>query len=171
MRVLRIVEGTSVDGPSLRTSIYVAGCRHACPLCHNPQSWDFDGGVARSLDSIMRIIAYNEAPVTLTGGDPLYQPVAVRKLVHRIKNELGYNVWCFTGFTWEEIVADPELADTIREVDVVVEGRFVNDLRDTSLLFRGSSNQRIVDVKKSIESHQLIEWKRDGWDSLNDLNI
>lgn len=171
LRVLRVVEGTSVDGPSLRTSIYVAGCRHACPLCHNPQSWNMNGGEPRSLDSLMQVIAYNESPVTLTGGDPLYQPVAVKQLVHRIKTELGYNVWCFTGFTWEEIVADPELTDTIREVDVVVEGRFVNALRDTSLLFRGSSNQRLVDVKSSIASRQLIEWKHEGWKSPDDFKI
>lgn len=171
LRVLRVVEGTSVDGPSLRTSIYVAGCRHACPLCHNPQSWDMNGGERRSLDNLMQVIAYNESPVTLTGGDPLYQPVAVKELVHRIKTELGYNVWCFTGFTWDEIVADPVLLDTIREVDVVVEGRFVNALRDTSLLFRGSSNQRIVDVRSSIDARRLIEWKRDGWESLDDFKI
>ena len=171
LRVLRVVEGTSVDGPSLRTSIYVAGCRHACPLCHNPQSWDMNGGERRSLDNLMQVIAYNESPVPLTGGDPLYQPAAVKELVHRIKTELGYNVWCFTGFTWDEIVADPALLDTIREVDVVVEGRFVNALRDTSLLFRGSSNQRIVDVRSSIDARRLIEWKRDGWESLDDFKI
>ena len=108
-RVLHIVEGTSVDGPGLRTSIYLAGCNHRCPGCHNPASWDPRGGEDRTLDELMQVIAYNEAPVTLSGGDPLLQPDGTRALIHRIKRELGYNVWCFTGYTWEEIVADPGL--------------------------------------------------------------
>ena len=99
LRILHIVEGTSVDGPGLRTSIYMAGCNHRCPGCHNPDSWDFGGGEERTLDELMRVIAYNEAPVTLSGGDPLLQPQGTRALIHRIKQELGYNVWCFTGYT------------------------------------------------------------------------
>ena len=91
LRVLHIVEGTSVDGPGLRTSIYLAGCNHHCPGCHNPQSWDFKGGEERTLDELMEVIAYNEAPVTLSGGDPLQQPAGTRALIHRIKQELGYN--------------------------------------------------------------------------------
>ena len=93
LRVLHIVEGTSVDGPGLRTSIYLAGCNHCCPGCHNPDSWDFKGGEERTLDELMQVIAYNEAPVTLSGGDPLLQPEGTRALIHRIKQELGYNVW------------------------------------------------------------------------------
>ncbi len=161
LRVLQVVEGTSVDGPQLRTSIYVAGCKHACPECHNPQSWDFNGGEYRSLDDLMTIIAYNESPVTLSGGDPLYQPAAVQALVHRIKTELGYNVWLYTGFTWEEITADPVLLDTIKEVDVVVDGPFVVALRDISLLFKGSSNQRLIDVSRSLAAGTVVEWHRE----------
>ena len=159
LRVLHIVEGTSVDGPGLRTSIYLAGCNHRCPGCHNPDSWNPQGGEERSLDELMQVIAYNEAPVTLSGGDPLQQPEDTRALIHRIKRELGYNVWCFTGYTWEEIVANPELLDVVRELDVLVDGPFVQDERDISLRFRGSRNQRLIDVQRTLSTGTLTLWQ------------
>lgn len=138
-----------MDGPGLRTSIYLAGCRHGCAGCHNPQSWDFTAGTEMSLSQIMDVVEYNEMPVTLTGGDPLYHPCEVAELVEKIK-ELGLNVWLYTGFTWEEILGEQDLLDVVRKVDTVVEGRFVESLRDTSLLFRGSSNQRIINVHEAL---------------------
>lgn len=158
LRVLHIVEGTSVDGPGLRTSIYLAGCNHHCPGCHNPQSWDFKGGEERTLDELMEVIVYNEAPVTLSGGDPLQQPEGTRALIHRIKQELGYNVWCYTGYTWEEIVADRALLDVVRELDVLVEGPFIEAERDTTLHFRGSRNQRLIDVQRTLATGTITLW-------------
>lgn len=107
----------------------------------------------------MRVIAYNEAPVTLSGGDPLLQPDGTRALIHRVKQELGYNVWCYTGYTWEEIVADPALLDVVRELDVLVDGPFVLDQRDISLRFRGSRNQRLIDVQRTLASGQISLWQ------------
>ena len=159
LRVLHIVEGTSVDGPGLRTSIYLAGCSHHCPGCHNPASWNFQGGEERTIEELMQVIAYNEAPVTLSGGDPLQQPRGTRELIQRVKRELGYNVWCFTGYTWEEIVDDPVLLDTVRELDVLVDGPFVAAERDISLRFRGSRNQRLIDVQRTLDSGMLTLWK------------
>ncbi len=159
LRVLHIVEGTSVDGPGLRTSIYLAGCNHHCPSCHNPASWNPQGGEERTLDELMQVIAYNEAPVTLSGGDPLQQPEGTRTLIHRIKQELGYNVWCFTGYTWEEIQATPILLDVIRELDVLVDGPFIEAERDISLRFRGSRNQRLIDVQASLSTGCLTLWQ------------
>lgn len=159
LRILHIVEGTSVDGPGLRTSIYLAGCNHRCPGCHNPDSWDPRGGEDRTLDELMQVIAYNEAPVTLSGGDPLQQPDAVRALVHRIKQELGYNVWCYTGYTWENIVNDPMLLDAVRELDVLVDGPFILQQRDIKLRFRGSRNQRLIDVQTTLATGHLTLWQ------------
>ena len=159
LRILHIVEGTSVDGPGLRTSIYLAGCNHRCPGCHNPDSWDPRGGEDRTLDELMQVIAYNEAPVTLSGGDPLQQSDAVRALVHRIKQELGYNVWCYTGYTWENIVNDPMLLDAVRELDVLVDGPFIQQLRDIKLRFRGSRNQRLIDVQATLAAGHLTLWQ------------
>ena len=157
MRVLRIVEGTSVDGPGLRTSVYLAGCAHHCPGCHNPQSWDPAGGDDMSVEELMRVIAWNEAPLTLSGGDPLAQPEQVLELVRRVKTELNINIWLYTGYTWEQIVADRRLADVVRWVDVVVEGPFILARRDITLHFRGSSNQRIIDVPASLASSSAVE--------------
>ena len=152
LRVLHIVEGTSVDGPGLRTSIYLAGCNHHCPGCHNPDSWNPQGGEERTLDELMAVIAYNEAPVTLSGGDPLQQPDGTRALIRRIKQELGYNVWCYTGYSWEEIAANPKLLEVVQELDVLVDGPFVQTERDISLRFRGSRNQRLIDVQRTLAS-------------------
>ncbi len=148
MRVLRIVEGTSVDGPGLRTSVYLAGCSHHCPGCHNPQSWNTLGGTEMSARDIMRVIDDNEASVTLSGGDPLQHP-GILELAQLISHS-GYNLWCYTGYTWDEIIAAPALLQVASLCDVVVDGRFVQALRDTSLHFRGSSNQRIIDVRRSL---------------------
>ena len=155
MRVLSIVEGTSVDGPGLRTSIYLTGCDHHCPGCHNPQSWDPQGGEEMSLDALMDVIAYNELPVTLSGGDPLFHPEQVAQLTARIKDKLGYNIWLYTGFTWEQIVATPRLLAALEHIDVVVDGPFILAQRDTSLHFRGSANQRIIDVQQSLATGKV----------------
>lgn len=147
-----------MDGPGLRTSIYLAGCTHHCPGCHNPDSWDPQGGEERTLDELMQVIAYNEAPVTLSGGDPLQQPQNVGRLVHRIKQELGFNVWCYTGYTWQQIIASPTLREAVSEMDVVVDGPFVQAQRELGLRFRGSTNQRMIDVQRSLESGSVVLW-------------
>lgn len=152
IRVLRVVEGTSVDGPGLRTSIYFAGCRHHCPGCHNPQSWAMDGGDEMSLAALIAIVERNEAPVTLSGGDPLAHPAAMLTLTRAIKQRLGYNIWCYTGYTWERIMATDELRRVMDYVDVVVDGPFILAERDEGLLFRGSRNQRLIDVAASLHA-------------------
>lgn len=142
-RILSIVRGTTVDGPGLRTSIYFAGCNHHCEGCHNPQSWDFDGGSLMTLSQILNIVEEEDFDVTLSGGDPLYRPEFVSALVKGIA-ALGHKVWIYTGFTWEEIENDDTLRNAVNDAEAVVEGRFVESLRDTSLYFRGSANQRII---------------------------
>lgn len=148
LRVLDILDGTTVDGPGFRTSIYVAGCAHHCPECHNPQSWDFDGGNDMELDDIMRVVDNADLPVTISGGDPIYQYEAVGELVRRLK-AAGRNVWLYTGFTVDELFRRPELGELLKMVDVVVDGPFIAAERDLSLLFRGSRNQRAVDMRRS----------------------
>lgn len=142
-RILKIIRGTTVDGPGFRTSVYFAGCSHRCQGCHNPQSWDFDGGEEMGIDDIMKVVREEDFDVTLSGGDPLYQPEFVKELVGRIKAE-GHTVWIYTGFTWEEIENEDTLRNAVNDAEAVVEGRFVESLRDTSLYFRGSANQRII---------------------------
>ncbi|MBO8467399.1 MAG: anaerobic ribonucleoside-triphosphate reductase activating protein [Bacteroidetes bacterium] len=145
IRVLDIIEETMADGPGLRTSIYCAGCLHHCPGCHNPQSWDMHGGKEMSVDKLLDLIKDDEfSNVTFTGGDPFYQVEAFTELARRIKEETDKTIWCYTGFTYEEIEADSKLSMMLPYIDVLVDGPFILELRDTELLFRGSSNQRII---------------------------
>lgn len=146
LQVLDIVEGTIVDGPGLRTSIYFAGCSHQCEGCHNPGSWDADGGKPMSVEQLMEVIDDNEMDVTFSGGDPLMQIDALLPLARRVK-ERGYNLWVYTGYTIEEIRASDSLSRILDYADTIVEGRFVKALRDTSLRFSGSSNQRIITLR------------------------
>lgn len=147
MRVLDIIEGTIVDGPGLRTSIYFAGCSHRCAGCHNPHSWDAEGGREMSVEEILAIIEKNGFNVTFSGGDPLYQiDMGLIDLAERIK-ALGLDIWCYTGYTLEEIEASEGLSKIIDVVDVIVDGPYIESLRDITLRFRGSSNQRIIPVK------------------------
>lgn len=157
--VLRIIEDTMVDGPGFRTSIYCAGCRHACPGCHNPQSWDFDGGTAMTTEDIMRVIEADPyANVTFTGGDPMYQPEGFAELAHAIRERTRKTIWCYTGFTFEVLLDNPRQRALLELIDVLVDGPFVKNLRDESLRFRGSRNQRLVDVRRSLQQGSVVEW-------------
>lgn len=148
IRILDILEETMMDGPGLRTSIYCAGCAHHCPGCHNPQSWDFAGGREVTVDELLGVIKSDEfANVTFSGGDPLYQVEAFTELARRIKEETDKTIWCYTGYTYEEVLADKRLSQILPYLDALVDGPFVEALRDTSLPFRGSSNQRIIQLK------------------------
>ncbi|MBD5322691.1 MAG: anaerobic ribonucleoside-triphosphate reductase activating protein [Bacteroides sp.] len=157
MRVLDIIPGTSVDGPGLRTAIYFAGCTHQCPGCHNPQSWDADGGREMSVQEIVDVVEENGFDVTFTGGDPLFQAEALLPLARELKQR-GYGLWCYTGYLYESVAGREDIAPLLDEIDVLVDGPFVNDLRDVHLRFRGSSNQRLVDLRKSTPAC-VVEWQ------------
>lgn len=160
LRVVRILEGTSVDGPGLRTSIYFAGCAHRCPGCHNEHTWDFAAGRDMTVGEIMATVAYNGFPVTFSGGDPLYQAGRLVPLARAIRS-LGLGIWCYTGFTYEELAADPQYSELLALIDVLVDGPYVGALRDTSLLFRGSSNQRLIDLNRTREAGHVVLYEAD----------
>ena len=148
-RILDIIFETTADGTGLRTSIYFAGCKHYCKGCHNPQSWDMDGGHEVTIDYLLDLIKDDEfANVTFSGGDPLFQADAVTELARRIKEETDKTIWCYTGFTYEEILADETLSNIIPYIDVLVDGPFVEALKTTDVPFVGSSNQRKIFLQK-----------------------
>lgn len=157
LRIVKIIEGTSVDGPGLRTSIYVAGCRHQCPGCHNPSTWDFTAGEDMTVEEVMKIVRYNGFNVTFSGGDPLYSAESLLPLATAIKEE-GFGLWIYTGFLYEELIANGSDAQKqiIELADVLVDGPFIERLKDTSLIFRGSSNQRIIDIIQSKKTGKTI---------------
>lgn len=161
LRILDIVEDTMVDGPGFRTSVYCAGCRHACPGCHNPQSWAFDQGREMTVGEIMRIIEADPyANVTFSGGDPMYQAAGFAELAREIHRRTNKDIWCYTGFTFESLI-NQDQRELLSEVDVLVDGPFIQALRDEDLLFRGSSNQRIIDVQASLYSGTTVLWQSD----------
>ena len=152
IRVLDIIEDTTVDGPGFRTSIYCAGCSHACKGCHNPQSWDFNGGREMTTDEIMKIIEADPyADVTFSGGDPMYQAEGFIELARAIRERTNKTIWCYTGFTYEALLKMPKQRELLELIDVLVDGPFVESLRDPDLLFRGSSNQRIISLPQPLQ--------------------
>lgn len=149
LRVLRIYPETIADGEGLRYSIYLAGCTRHCPGCHNPFSWNAHHGTPLNeayLSSIIQEVQRNSMldGITLTGGDPFYNPAGLLTLLQRLKHSTNANIWCYTGYTIEEIQRNEQLALALPYIDVLVDGPFVNTLHDPSLRFRGSSNQRII---------------------------
>lgn len=152
LQVLDIVMDTVVDGPGLRASIYLAGCYHKCPGCHNPQSWDMNGGKEMEVDEIVEILKQSgHTKFTITGGDPFYQPVGLLELVVRIRKEIpGSNIWCYTGFLFEDLLDREEMVLILKNIDVLVDGPFIQELRDETLMYRGSSNQRVLEIPKDL---------------------
>lgn len=155
--ILRVVEDTTVDGPGFRTSVYAAGCPNHCPGCHNPESWDINAGTSTPITEILDIILADPfADVTFSGGDPMFQPEGFAELARAIRAASSKSIWCYTGFTFEQIITNPSQKALLSQIDVLVDGPFIQSLRDESLLFRGSSNQRIINVSRTLESGTII---------------
>ena len=149
-----------VDGPGIRTAIYAAGCTHRCPGCHNPQSWDIRAGQSMSIEEILSPILEDPfADITFTGGDPMMQPEGFTELARAIKERSEKTIWCYTGYLFEELTRMPAQAEMLKYIDVLVDGPFVQNLRDEQLRFRGSSNQRLVDVRRSLKEKKTVLWE------------
>ena len=167
MRYHNVTKADMLNGEGLRVVLWVSGCSHKCPGCQNAITWDPDDGVEFDDDTIKEI--YHEldqdwcSGLTLSGGDPLFlgNRKAIRDLVMNVKQLYkDKTIWSYTGYTWEELIAqrevDKNLDDILNCIDVLLEGRFVMKLHDDRLHYVGSSNQRIIDVKKSIEEGKVV---------------
>ena len=155
IQILDIKYGTSVDGTGLRTSIYCAGCEHHCTGCHNPQSWSETAGESVTVEELFRLVVDADMNVTFTGGDPMLHPEWFIKLASMIKEHTNKNIWCYTGYKFEELLAHPLRRQLVELCDVIVDGRYEEDKRDLSLHFRGSGNQRLIDVKESLQKKNV----------------
>ena len=156
IRVLDIKYGTSVDGVGLRTSIYCAGCENHCVGCHNPQSWDENGGEPILVEELFDRVVDADMNVTFTGGDPMFHPEGFIKLAKMIKERTNKTIWCYTGYRFEDLLQHPVRRQLVELCDVIVDGKFMEKERDLSLHFRGSRNQRIIDVPKSLQGDVIL---------------
>ena len=152
LRLLNVYPETISDGVGLRYSIYLSGCSHCCTGCHNPGSWSPLAGAIIDDAIVERIISeINANPlldgVTFSGGDPFFNPEGFYGLLKAIKLGTGKNVWCYTGFLYEELAFVEKYSKALKYIDVLVDGRFIKDLHDPRLYFRGSSNQRVLMLK------------------------
>ena len=153
VRIQDILFETMMDGEGLRTSIYFQGCRHYCKGCHNPQTWDMAGGYEVTIDYLLDLIKDDEfADVTFSGGDPLYQCDAVTELARRIKAETDKTIWCYTGFTYEEILDNAWLSQILPYIDVLVDGPFIEEKKTSEIPFVGSLNQRKIKLQHGAPS-------------------
>ena len=153
MRIAGTVSESIVDGPGLRLTVFTQGCPHRCPGCHNPQTHDFDGGQDIALDTLLKDMCKNPfvKGVTFSGGDPLYP--ANREQIGALAQEIrarfpDKTIWLYTGYRFEQITDLPFLA----AIDVVVDGPCIAAQKDTQLHWRGSANQRVIDVARTLET-------------------
>ena len=166
MKIASITTYDINNGPGVRVTVWVSGCNHKCPGCHNPELQDYlQGYDLKSEEVCEKIITELDKPyisgLTISGGDPLNQSeenldyletfILAIKMIYPNKN-----IWIYTGFAWEELIRY-DYIKYIKHADVLVDGRYMQELRDITLPFRGSSNQRIIDINKSIESESVVE--------------
>ncbi len=162
LRLAGVIRESIVDGPGIRMVIFTQGCPHRCEGCHNPQTHDFDGGYISHPENILKAIDQNPLlkGVTLSGGEPFMQADALADLAIEI-HKRKLDVLTYSGFTFEEITASfekhPERKRLLEQTDYLIDGKFVMELKSLNLQFRGSTNQRIIDVKKSLESGKAVE--------------
>ena len=169
IRIAGTVDDSIVDGPGCRYTIFTQGCPHHCPGCHNPQSHAFDGGRVVDTEEIVAQVRQNPLldGITLSGGEPFCQPEACLALAEAA-HAAGLNVWCYTGYTWEALLAeaDPARLALLRQVDVLVDGPFLQAQKSLELQYCGSRNQRLIDVAQSWTAGEVRCWSRrlDDWD-------
>lgn len=167
MNYHNITTDDMLNGDGLRVVLWVSGCAMKCKNCHNPQTWDFNSGTPFTQESMSEILDGISKPyisgLTLSGGHPLEieNLETVREIVRVVKSKFpNKTIWVYTGFTWEEIKESYIFFwDILANVDVLIDGRYVDELRDITLPFRGSSNQRIIDVQQSIKTDNIVLWQ------------
>lgn len=155
------------EGEGLRAVLFFSGCRHRCPGCFNPKTWNFNYGEVFTPErqrEIIEEIAGNPLldGLTLAGGDPFFSAEEAVAFIHELRAELpGFPIWIYTGYTYEELTASPGSAEwkLLALCQVVIDGRFVEELKDLTLSYRGSSNQRIIDIPASLAGDTVVLWE------------
>ena len=163
MRLANWISDSIVDGPGLRLTVFTQGCPHRCPGCHNPDTWDPAGGREAALAELEELLDRNPLlqGLALSGGEPFLQAADCAALARAAKAR-GLDVWTYTGYTWETLSAagDPDWEALLAATDVLVDGPFLEDRRSYSALFRGSDNQRLIDLNRTREAGRPVLWTR-----------
>jgi anaerobic ribonucleoside-triphosphate reductase activating protein len=165
LNVAAIKKTDVANGPGIRVSLFVSGCRHACPGCFNAEAWDFHfGHPFCAADETEILNALSSAYIrgfSLLGGEP-FEPENVpglAALVKKIRTECpGKDIWCYSGFTFEELLELPYAMPLLAQLDVLVDGKFIESQKDLNLRFRGSRNQRLIDVAKALQNRNAVEY-------------
>ena len=166
MKIAGFYDESISNGLGWRAVLFVSGCPHHCPGCHNKEAQDFNYGEEFNEEEILERIKENSIlnGITISGGEPLCKEniSEVLKFIKDVKKiRPEFNVWCYSGYTLDQLIDrnDEETNECLNEIDVLVDGRFVEAKKDPTLKFRGSSNQRILDLKPSLQTHKFIEYK------------
>ena len=166
MKIAGFYDESISNGLGWRAVLFVSGCPHHCPGCHNKEAQDFNYGEEFNEEEILKRIKENSIlnGITISGGEPLCKEniPGVLKFIKDVKQiRPEFNVWCYSGYTLDQLIDrnDEETNKCLNEIDVLVDGRFVEAKKDPTLKFRGSSNQRILDLKPSLQTHKFIEYK------------
>lgn len=161
LRIAGVVKESIVDGPGIRFVVFCQGCPHHCPGCHNAETHDFDGGYDCSVETILEAVDANPLldGVTFSGGEPACQPEGFLTLAKEVKGR-GLDVIMYSGYTLEELLQmgkeNPVLLELLGQLDILVDGRYTESQRDLTLLFRGSKNQRVIDVPASLKAGKAV---------------
>lgn len=160
-----------VDGLGIRTVLWTQGCSHACPGCQNPQTHDFKGGVEVSIEEVKEAMQEikGQTGITLSGGDPFFQVEPCIEICHYAKS-LGWDVWCYTGFLYEDLLKNEKQRKLLDCIDVLVDGKFILSQFSLNLKFKGSRNQRIIDVKESLRTNSVCLLKECQDDYVEESN-
>lgn len=160
-----IVSDSIVDGPGIRTAIFSQGCPHHCPGCHNPETWEFGCGTPIPVEAVVEIVRSNPLcrGVTFSGGEPFAQAAAFAKLARLLKAK-GYEVASYTGYTFEQLLnGNPAQKDLLSTIDILIDGPFLLEEKSLEIAFRGSRNQRILDVPKSLAAGEAVITTAKRW--------
>jgi anaerobic ribonucleoside-triphosphate reductase activating protein len=166
-----------VDGEGIRTVIWTQGCPHKCPGCHNPETHDKTSGFVVNIEEIKKEISLlkGQDGITLSGGEPFEQVHAIYEIVSYAK-EKGLNIWCYTGYTFEQLLEKGKKEDVyikaLQKIDVLIDGKFIQKLKSFNCAYRGSTNQRIIDVKESLLQNKVVQIEKyDTQNEFKDLYV
>ena len=160
LKLSGITHESFVDGPGLRYVIFTQGCCHKCPYCHNPDSWALDAGKEFTVSEIIRMIKKhkkNIQGVTFSGGEPFLQPKGLSEISDAV-HQIDLDVVTYTGFTYEQLIEknDADINSLLFKSDILIDGKYLHELKSNSLQFRGSSNQRVINISETLKNNKII---------------